>query len=160
MGATSNHQRHHECRLDYVSTVLHFFHILFKVSSSIIMWCNHLTDSYYFFLLLFPYESTPRTILSYLLSRFKSQVVLNFLVHKYLYTSKHTLSHCSLSLSRTGRQYFSLGTNQPPTIIRQYFSLGTITNHPPNEQDVYLLHSVDTQNCQKPGQDSKAGRSD
>jgi hypothetical protein len=32
---------------------------------------------------------------------------------------------CSLGLSTTNQQYFSLRTNQPPATSEQYFSLGT-----------------------------------
>jgi hypothetical protein len=35
-------------------------------------------------------------------------------------------SPCSLSLSATSQQYFSLRTNQPPATSQQYFSLRTI----------------------------------
>jgi hypothetical protein len=34
-------------------------------------------------------------------------------------------SACSLGLSATSQQYFSLRTNQPPTTSQQYFSLRT-----------------------------------
>jgi hypothetical protein len=37
---------------------------------------------------------------------------------------------CSLGLSATSQQYFSLRTNQPPTISRQYFSLRTNQHQP------------------------------
>jgi hypothetical protein len=37
---------------------------------------------------------------------------------------------CSLGLSATSQQYFSLRTNQPPTISQQYFSLRTNQHQP------------------------------
>jgi hypothetical protein len=37
---------------------------------------------------------------------------------------------CSLGLSATCQQYFSLRTNQPPTISQQYFSLRTNQHQP------------------------------
>jgi hypothetical protein len=36
-----------------------------------------------------------------------------------------TSAPCSLGLSATSQQYFSLKTNQPPAISQQYFSLRT-----------------------------------
>jgi hypothetical protein len=39
---------------------------------------------------------------------------------------------CSLGLSATSQQYFSLRTNQPPATSQQYLSLRT--SHQPNEQ--------------------------
>jgi hypothetical protein len=47
---------------------------------------------------------------------------------------------CSLGLSATSQQYFSLTTNQPPATNKQYFSLRTnqhqpsAISHQPNEQ--------------------------
>jgi hypothetical protein len=42
---------------------------------------------------------------------------------------------CSLGLSATSQQYFSLRTIKPPATNQQYFSLRTIsTSHQPNEQ--------------------------
>jgi hypothetical protein len=40
------------------------------------------------------------------------------------------LDHCSLGLSATSQQYFSLRTNQPPTTSQQYFSLRTNQHQP------------------------------
>jgi hypothetical protein len=37
---------------------------------------------------------------------------------------------CSLGLSATSQQYFSLRTNQPPAISQQYFSLITNQHQP------------------------------
>jgi hypothetical protein len=37
---------------------------------------------------------------------------------------------CSLGLSATSQQYFSLGTNQPPATSQQYFSLRTNQHQP------------------------------
>jgi hypothetical protein len=37
---------------------------------------------------------------------------------------------CSLALSATSQQYFSLRTNQPPTTSQQYFSLRTNQHQP------------------------------
>jgi hypothetical protein len=37
---------------------------------------------------------------------------------------------CSLGLSATSQQYFSLTTNQPPAISQQYFSLRTNQHQP------------------------------
>jgi hypothetical protein len=37
---------------------------------------------------------------------------------------------CSFGLSATSQQYFSLRTNQPPTITQQYFSLRTYQHQP------------------------------
>jgi hypothetical protein len=37
---------------------------------------------------------------------------------------------CSLGLSATSEQYFSLRTNQPPAISQQYFSLKTNQHQP------------------------------
>jgi hypothetical protein len=44
---------------------------------------------------------------------------------------------CSLGLSATSQQYFSLRTNQPPVTSQQYFSQNKSApaiSHPPNEQ--------------------------
>jgi hypothetical protein len=38
---------------------------------------------------------------------------------------------CSLGLSATIQQYFSLRTNQPPATSQQYFSLRTSQHQPP-----------------------------
>jgi hypothetical protein len=38
---------------------------------------------------------------------------------------------CSLGLSATSQQYFSLRTNQPPTTSQQYFSFRTNQHQPP-----------------------------
>jgi hypothetical protein len=38
---------------------------------------------------------------------------------------------CSLGLSATSQQYFSLTTNQPPATSQQYFSLRTNQHQPP-----------------------------
>jgi hypothetical protein len=38
-------------------------------------------------------------------------------------THANVQAACSLVLSATSQQYFSLGTNQPPAISQQYFSL-------------------------------------
>jgi hypothetical protein len=40
------------------------------------------------------------------------------------------LSPCSLGLSATSQQYFSLRTNQPPATSQQYFSLRTNQHQP------------------------------
>jgi hypothetical protein len=40
------------------------------------------------------------------------------------------LSACSLGLSATSQQYFSLRTNQPPATSQQYFFLGTNQHQP------------------------------
>jgi hypothetical protein len=40
------------------------------------------------------------------------------------------LSPCSLGLSATSQQYFSLRTNQPPATSQQYFSLTTNQHQP------------------------------
>jgi hypothetical protein len=45
-------------------------------------------------------------------------------------------SACSFGLSATSQQYFSLRTNQPPTINQQYFSLRT--NQPPTINQQYF----------------------
>jgi hypothetical protein len=44
--------------------------------------------------------------------------------------SRATASPCSLGLSATGQQYFSLRTNQPPATSQQYFSLRTNQQQP------------------------------
>jgi hypothetical protein len=41
-----------------------------------------------------------------------------------------TASPCSLGLSATSQQHFSLRINQPPTTSQQYFSLGTHQHQP------------------------------
>jgi hypothetical protein len=41
-----------------------------------------------------------------------------------------TSSPCSLGLSATSQQYFSLRTNQPPAISQQYFSLRANQHQP------------------------------
>jgi hypothetical protein len=40
------------------------------------------------------------------------------------------LTACSLGLSATSQQYFSLRTNQPPATSQQYFSLRTNQHQP------------------------------
>jgi hypothetical protein len=40
------------------------------------------------------------------------------------------LTPCSLGLSATSQQYFSLTTDQPPATSQQYFSLGTNQHQP------------------------------
>jgi hypothetical protein len=42
----------------------------------------------------------------------------------------HTTSACSLGLSATSQQYFSLTTNQPPATSQQYYSLRTNQHQP------------------------------
>jgi hypothetical protein len=42
----------------------------------------------------------------------------------------HGFSACSLGLSATNQQYFSLRTNQPPATSQQYFSLRTNQHQP------------------------------
>jgi uncharacterized lipoprotein YmbA len=54
----------------------------------------------------------------------------------------HELAPCSLGLSATSQQYFSLTTNQPPATSQQYFSLRTNQHQPsatsqPNRLLVY-----------------------
>jgi hypothetical protein len=59
---------------------------------------------------------------------------------------------CSLGLSATSQQYFSLGTNQPPTTSQQYSSLRTNQHQPsPTSQPnrlVIIVGVFDTE--QKP----------
>jgi hypothetical protein len=49
---------------------------------------------------------------------------------------------CSLGLSATSQQYFSLKTNQPPATSQQYSSLGT-NHHQPTEHAVKLCPSYE-----------------
>jgi hypothetical protein len=46
---------------------------------------------------------------------------------------------CSLGLSATSQQYFSLRTNQPPAISQQYFSLRTNQHQPSATSQTYRL---------------------
>jgi hypothetical protein len=48
-----------------------------------------------------------------------------FYIKQLVYTPLRTYTPCSLGLSATKQQYFSLRTNQPPTTSQQYFSLRT-----------------------------------
>jgi hypothetical protein len=50
------------------------------------------------------------------------------------------LSPCSLGLSATTQQYFSLRTNQPPATSQQYFSLKTNQHQPPAKRTGCLTH--------------------
>jgi hypothetical protein len=50
-------------------------------------------------------------------------------------------SACSLGLSATSQQYFSLTTNQPPATSQQYSSLRT-NQHQPTEQAVVFGDSI------------------
>jgi hypothetical protein len=73
---------------------------------------------------------------------------LSYLDHEWLFGvnvtfsgrllhTKLTPSPCSLGLSATRQQYFSLRTNQPPATSHQYFShnkSALAINHQPNEQ--------------------------
>jgi hypothetical protein len=53
------------------------------------------------------------------------------------------ITACSLGLSATSQQYFSLRTNQPPTTSQQYFSLRTNQHQPPAERTGYkMIHLV------------------
>jgi hypothetical protein len=45
-------------------------------------------------------------------------------------TSSEEMAACSLGLSATSQQYFSLRTNQPPATSQQYFSLRTNQHQP------------------------------
>jgi hypothetical protein len=47
---------------------------------------------------------------------------------------------CSLGLSATFQRYFSLRTNQPPTISQQYFSLRTNQHLPPAKRGESEVH--------------------
>jgi hypothetical protein len=47
---------------------------------------------------------------------------------------------CSFGLSATRQQYFSLRTNQPPTISQQYFSLRTNQHQPSATSQTNRLH--------------------
>jgi uncharacterized lipoprotein YmbA len=60
-----------------------------------------------------------------------------------LVLSTITTTACSLGLSATNQQYFSLRTNQPPATSQQYFSLRTNQHQPlatsqTNRLQVYL----------------------
>jgi hypothetical protein len=59
---------------------------------------------------------------------------------------------CSLGLSATSQQYFSLRTNQPPTISRQYFSLRTNQHQPSATSQTNSLWNLifNTLNCSNP----------
>jgi hypothetical protein len=51
------------------------------------------------------------------------------------------LSACSLGLSATSQQYFSLTTNQPPATSQQYFSLRTNQHQPSASNQTNRLYS-------------------
>jgi hypothetical protein len=53
----------------------------------------------------------------------------------------HPLAPCSLGLSATSQQYFSLRTNQPPATSQQYFSL-TTNQHQPSANRTGWCRSV------------------
>jgi hypothetical protein len=50
-----------------------------------------------------------------------------------------SLAACSLGLSATSQQYFSLRTNQPPATSQQYFSLSTNQHQPPTTSQTNRL---------------------
>jgi hypothetical protein len=56
-------------------------------------------------------------------------------------------SPCSLGLSATSQQYFSLTTNQPPTTSQQYTSLRT--NQPPATSQPNRLHILNPPTVQQ-----------
>jgi hypothetical protein len=49
---------------------------------------------------------------------------------------------CSFGLSATSQQYFSLRTNQPPTIRQQHFSLRTNQHQPSATSQTNMLMRV------------------
>jgi hypothetical protein len=56
------------------------------------------------------------------------------------------LTACSLGLSATSQQYFSLRTNQPPATSQQYFSLRTNQHQPSATSEPNRLHMCEETN--------------
>jgi hypothetical protein len=61
---------------------------------------------------------------------------------KYIMILIFVLSACSLVLSATSQQYFSLTTNQPPAISHQYFSLRTNQHQSSATSQTNMLYIV------------------
>jgi hypothetical protein len=59
-----------------------------------------------------------------------SQHTRNIRLVRLAYQPHSQHSSCSLGLSATSQQYFSLRTNQPPATSQQYFSLTTNQHQP------------------------------
>jgi hypothetical protein len=60
---------------------------------------------------------------------------------------RNMLAPCSLGLSATSQQYFSLRKNQPPATSQQYFSLRTNQHQPSATSQTNTLQSLFSSNC-------------